>query len=227
MTQSTTDRVHQWLHTAQVASVGTVPRRLPSEGRHADSVTSYVYTISCIFAKSSANIYGNFLIDIDSQERYGVDTELLPRRRRMVPRLEGVVDGRENPVSWMWRGSGHGGELRGTNRGDVCIAVLRVQNGGDWNRRVRASAPRTVPPSETTQTGRCLMNKMPMAILGASGYIGSHVARRLADHGVRQRLIARDAHRLPSVPHAEAAVVASYGDGWPCETPCRTSRRSS
>lgn len=56
------------------------------------------------------------------------------------------------------------------------------------------------------------MSRVPIAILGASGYIGSHVARALADAGVRQRLIARDAHRLPSVPHGETAVVTSYGD---------------
>jgi NAD(P)H dehydrogenase (quinone) len=56
------------------------------------------------------------------------------------------------------------------------------------------------------------MSVVSIAITGATGYVGSHVARLLANQGVRQRLIGPDPHRLPSLPHADTAVVASYGD---------------
>lgn len=48
---------------------------------------------------------------------------------------------------------------------------------------------------------------------GASGGIGGRVARRLADRGVAQRLVVRDAARAPSLPGASVAVAADYADG--------------
>jgi NAD(P)H dehydrogenase (quinone) len=56
------------------------------------------------------------------------------------------------------------------------------------------------------------MQSAPIAITGATGHIGGLVARLLADKGVPLRLIARDPRRLPSLPHADRALVASYGD---------------
>jgi NAD(P)H dehydrogenase (quinone) len=44
-----------------------------------------------------------------------------------------------------------------------------------------------------------------VAVTGATGEMGGRVARRLADRGVRQRLIARDASRAPRLPGAEVA----------------------
>jgi NAD(P)H dehydrogenase (quinone) len=51
-----------------------------------------------------------------------------------------------------------------------------------------------------------------LAITGATGGLGSRVARRLADRGVAQRLIVRDPGRAPELPAAEVSV-AEYGDG--------------
>lgn len=44
-----------------------------------------------------------------------------------------------------------------------------------------------------------------IAVTGATGEIGGRVARRLAERGVRQRLIVRDASRAPQLPGAELA----------------------
>jgi NAD(P)H dehydrogenase (quinone) len=51
-----------------------------------------------------------------------------------------------------------------------------------------------------------------LAITGATGGLGGRVARRLADHGVAQRLVVRDPARAPELPGAEVAQAA-YGDG--------------
>jgi uncharacterized protein YbjT (DUF2867 family) len=52
-----------------------------------------------------------------------------------------------------------------------------------------------------------------IAVTGATGGIGRRVARRLADRGVAQRLVVRDAARAPSLPGASVAIAADYGDG--------------
>ncbi len=52
---------------------------------------------------------------------------------------------------------------------------------------------------------------MQVAVTGATGRLGGRVARRLAEHGVIQRLIVRDAGRAPKLPGAEVRVAA-YGD---------------
>jgi NAD(P)H dehydrogenase (quinone) len=49
------------------------------------------------------------------------------------------------------------------------------------------------------------------AITGATGTIGGRIARALAEAGVPQRLVVRDAWRAPTLPDAEVAV-ASYDD---------------
>jgi NAD(P)H dehydrogenase (quinone) len=53
---------------------------------------------------------------------------------------------------------------------------------------------------------------VPFAVTGATGQVGSRVAQRLADAGVRQRLVVRDPSRAPDLPGSEVAV-AEYRDG--------------
>lgn len=50
-----------------------------------------------------------------------------------------------------------------------------------------------------------------IAVTGATGALGGRIARRLADRGVAQRLIVRDASRAPKLPGAEVAT-ATYLD---------------
>ena len=49
-----------------------------------------------------------------------------------------------------------------------------------------------------------------LAITGSTGELGGRVARRLAERGVPQRLIVRDASRAPRLQGAEVAVAPSY-----------------
>lgn len=51
-----------------------------------------------------------------------------------------------------------------------------------------------------------------IGVTGASGQLGSRVARLLAERGAAQRLVVRDASRAPDVAGAEVAV-ASFEDG--------------
>ncbi len=51
-----------------------------------------------------------------------------------------------------------------------------------------------------------------IAVTGATGGVGGRVARLLAEQGVAQRLIVRDATRAPDLADAEVAV-ATYSDG--------------
>ena len=51
-----------------------------------------------------------------------------------------------------------------------------------------------------------------IAVTGATGGIGGRVASRLAERGVEQRLIVRDASRAPAFEGAGVAE-AEYGDG--------------
>lgn len=58
------------------------------------------------------------------------------------------------------------------------------------------------------------MTEMPdLAITGSTGAVGGRVARRLADEGVAQRLLVRDAQRAPDLPGAIPVTVTDYGDG--------------
>jgi NAD(P)H dehydrogenase (quinone) len=52
----------------------------------------------------------------------------------------------------------------------------------------------------------------PIAVTGATGALGSRVARGLADRGVPVRLVVRDPGRAPELPGAEVAVAAGYHD---------------
>ena len=51
-----------------------------------------------------------------------------------------------------------------------------------------------------------------IAVTGATGVLGGKVARSLAEAGVAQRLLVRDASRAPELPGSEVRV-ASYADG--------------
>jgi NAD(P)H dehydrogenase (quinone) len=50
-----------------------------------------------------------------------------------------------------------------------------------------------------------------IGVTGVTGRVGGRVARRLAELGVPQRMLARDPQRAPRLPGAELAI-ASYGD---------------
>jgi len=53
-----------------------------------------------------------------------------------------------------------------------------------------------------------------IAVTGATGAVGSRVARGLAERGVRQRLVVRDAARAPRLDGAEVRVASGgYADG--------------
>ena len=52
-----------------------------------------------------------------------------------------------------------------------------------------------------------------IGVTGATGGVGGRVARRLAEHGIEQRLLVRDEARSPSLEHAEVAVFGGYEDG--------------
>jgi NAD(P)H dehydrogenase (quinone) len=52
-----------------------------------------------------------------------------------------------------------------------------------------------------------------IGVTGATGHLGGRVARHLAERGIEQRLIVRDASRAPSLPGAEVAEASNYGDG--------------
>jgi NAD(P)H dehydrogenase (quinone) len=54
--------------------------------------------------------------------------------------------------------------------------------------------------------------RSPIAVTGATGQLGGRVARRLAEAGVRQRLLVRDLTRAPQLAGA-TAVQAAYDDG--------------
>jgi NAD(P)H dehydrogenase (quinone) len=51
-----------------------------------------------------------------------------------------------------------------------------------------------------------------IGVTGATGALGGRVARRLADAGVAQRLLVRDAARAPDLPGAEIVPAGGYGD---------------
>ncbi|MEA2288875.1 MAG: hypothetical protein QOD55_872 [Solirubrobacteraceae bacterium] len=52
-----------------------------------------------------------------------------------------------------------------------------------------------------------------IGVTGATGGLGGRVAARLAEAGVGQRLVARDAARAPRLPGAEVVEFAGYQDG--------------
>jgi NAD(P)H dehydrogenase (quinone) len=49
-----------------------------------------------------------------------------------------------------------------------------------------------------------------IAVTGATGEVGGRVARRLADRGIAQRLVVRDASRAPRLEGAEVATASNY-----------------
>jgi NAD(P)H dehydrogenase (quinone) len=51
-----------------------------------------------------------------------------------------------------------------------------------------------------------------IGVTGATGGLGGRVARRLADQGVEQRLLVRDAARAPRLEHATAVEFGGYDD---------------
>jgi uncharacterized protein YbjT (DUF2867 family) len=57
------------------------------------------------------------------------------------------------------------------------------------------------------------MTQKLIAVTGATGGIGGRVAARLAERGVPQRLVVRDAARAPRLDGAEVRVAAGYSAG--------------
>lgn len=51
-----------------------------------------------------------------------------------------------------------------------------------------------------------------IGVTGSTGGLGGRVARRLADHGIEQRLLVRDTSRAPGLDHAEAVAFGGYDD---------------
>lgn len=51
-----------------------------------------------------------------------------------------------------------------------------------------------------------------IAITGATGFVGSRTAARLAARGIAPRLVVRDPGRAPELPGAEVRRASSYGD---------------
>jgi NAD(P)H dehydrogenase (quinone) len=51
-----------------------------------------------------------------------------------------------------------------------------------------------------------------IGVTGSTGGLGGRVARRLADHGIEQRLLVRDTSRAPRLEHAEAVAFGGYDD---------------
>jgi len=51
-----------------------------------------------------------------------------------------------------------------------------------------------------------------IGVTGATGEVGGRVARRLAERGRRQRLVARDPSRAPRLDGAEVVSASRYGD---------------
>lgn len=51
-----------------------------------------------------------------------------------------------------------------------------------------------------------------IGVTGATGEVGGRVARRLADAGHSQRLIVRDASRVPALPGAQTSEFGGYAD---------------
>ncbi|MEO8392767.1 MAG: NmrA family NAD(P)-binding protein [Chloroflexota bacterium] len=49
-------------------------------------------------------------------------------------------------------------------------------------------------------------------VTGVTGVVGGSVAARLAERGLRQRLIVRDLSKVPALPNAEVAQASGYGD---------------
>ena len=52
-----------------------------------------------------------------------------------------------------------------------------------------------------------------IGVTGATGIVGGHVAALLAERGVAQRLVVRDAKRAPRLAGAELRVASDYGAG--------------
>src|SRR3954468_16057839 len=51
-----------------------------------------------------------------------------------------------------------------------------------------------------------------IGVTGSTGGLGGRIARRLADHGIEQRLLVRDEARAPQLEHASVAVFGGYDD---------------
>src|SRR4051794_14833776 len=79
----------------------------------------------------------------------------------------------------------------------------------------RARHGRPDRPAAVPRPARRAVPRLPsmIAVTGATGYVGSRVAARLAEAGAPVRLVVRDPARAPQLPAAEVRAASGYGAG--------------
>lgn len=87
--------------------------------------------------------------------------------------------------------------------------LIRTQFDRGVRGAVRSKRPNTTRQEEL-QTGP---DEGPIGVTGATGAVGSMVAKTLARRGIRQRLVVRDVSRALSLNGSEVVRASSYGDG--------------
>ena len=133
--------------------------------------------------------------------------------RSRAAQLEVAVLDRERPRRTFRRIGGplldraaqhRGPDHRRAPRGRAHAGTARHPHPGPAGRARAHGRPRGTGPARAGPA-------VTIAVTGATGALGAAVARLLAEAGVEQRLVVRDASRAPRLPGAEVAV-ASYAD---------------
>ena len=118
-----------------------------------------------------------------------------------------------------WRGRGRAADAArdasGCGTGRVVLTrpeeVAAVSGAARGGRRAGGGAARRVPRARSLEQRRS--SALVIAVTGATGAVGGRVAALLAERGVAQRLVVRDASRAPRIDGAEVAACAAYADG--------------